>query len=295
MLISRRYLPPLPWVMAFEAVARLGSVTDAAAELDLTQGAVSRQIQKLEEQLEVQLFRREKRRLVITPAGRTYAEKVQEAISSLANATLSLKSNPDGGLLELAILPAFGTHWLAPSLPGFLSEHPGITINLATRTAPFDFAHERFHAAIHFGMDDWPGTQSLKLMDEEVVPVVSPDLCPTRALDYHTLGLLPRLQLETRKAAWGQWFVQKGLPETQASTIEFDQFATMLKAAVFGAGMALMPRYLVEKDLKEGNLVTIADAEMTSVGAYYLVWPETLADHPPVVAFRNWIGANLAG
>ncbi len=153
-MIARRFLPPLPWLTAFEAVARLGSVTDAAAELDLTQGAVSRQIQKLEEQLDVVLFIRDKRRLVVTPAGRSYAEKVHTLISGLANATLALTSNPDGGLLELAILPAFGTHWLAPQLPQFLGAHPGVTINLATRTEPFHFKHEKFHAAIHFGKDN---------------------------------------------------------------------------------------------------------------------------------------------
>lgn len=293
MMISRRFLPPLPWLSAFESVTRLGSVTDAAAELDLTQGAVSRQIQKLEDLLEVQLFHREKRRLVVTPAGRAYAQKVQAAIRSIANATLALKSNPDGGLLDLAILPAFGTHWLAPRLPQFLAKHPGVSINLATRTVPFDFAHEKFHAAVHFGMDNWTGTNSIKLMEEEVLPVVSPDLCKRADLSPQKLMQLPLLQLETRASGWRLWFDRQGLEPALSPGIEFDQFATMLKATIFGAGAALMPRYLVEKELAEGSLITLENAQMTGLGAYYLVWPQSLDDHPPVVAFRSWISTHL--
>lgn len=292
MHLSRRYLPPLPWLSAFESVARLGSVTEAAAELDLTQGAVSRQIQKLEDQLGVALFQRKKRRLMVTPAGRAYAGEVQKALGGLANATLALRANPEGGLLELAILPAFGAHWLAPRLPGFLSRNPGITLNLATRTAPFEFSAERFHAAIHFGRDDWPGTGSLKLMDEVVVPVCAPALCGGH-LTLERLVTLPLLHLETRETAWPRWFGQQGHVApgghgVGGHGIAFDQFATMMQAAVFGAGAALMPRYLVERELAEGVLVTDPAAPPVSLGAYYLVWPDTLREHPPVVALRRW-------
>lgn len=293
MSISRRFLPPLPWLSAFESVTRLGSVTEAAAELDLTQGAVSRQLQKLEDMLELKLFRREKRRLVVTPAGRAYATAVQAAISGIANATLALKSNPEGGLLDLAILPAFGTHWLAPRLPEFLSEHPGVTINLATRVVPFEFSQERFHAAIHYGAPNWPGTNALKLMDEELLPVVSPDLCSVSKLNPERFSKLPLLQLETRAGGWQLWFERHGLKPLPKSGIEFDQFATMLKATIFGAGAALMPRYLIEKELADGSLITLTDAGMTGIGAYYLVWPTQLDDHPPVVALRQWIGTYL--
>ena len=193
-------------------------------------------------------------------------------------------------MLDLAILPTFGTHWLAPRLPEFLSEHPGVTVNLATRTRPFDFAQEKFHAAIHFGQDNWPETQSIKLMDEELVPVLSPQLCEGEDMIPQTLTRLPLLHLETRADAWHHWFDRQGLDHRPATGIEFDQFATMLKATIFGAGAALIPRYLVEKELAEGALVTLKDAAMTDIGAYYLVWPENLSDHPPIVAFSEWMG-----
>lgn len=290
MSASRRFLPSLAWLSAFEAVARRGSVTDAAEELDLTQGAVSRQVQKLEQQIGLDLFVREKKRLILTPAGASYAEDIRGAISKITNATIKLRSNPEGGTLELSILPAFGTHWLAPRLPDFLAANPGVTINLSTRVVPFDFAHERFHAAIHFGREEWVGAQALKLMDEEVVPVAAPELIAhTRISAPADLLQLPLLHLETRPNAWARWFNGQGVRAANTQGMGFDQFATMAKAASFGLGAALLPRFLAENDLETGRLVPLWDVEMSSIGAYYLVWPNAHADYPPLVAFRNWI------
>ncbi len=286
---QRRFLPPLPWLSAFEAVARLGSVTQAAAELDLSQGAVSRQIQKLEDQLGANLFQRVRKRLLLTPAGHAYATDIRGAITVISNASIRAATNPHGGTLELAILPAFGTHWLAPRLPGFLDTHPGITLNLSTRTAPFDFAGERFHAAIHFGRKDWPGADAVKLMEEDLVPVVAPGMLPERA-GARDLASLPLLHLETRRRAWASWFKAQDLSDTPRPGMVFDQFATMEQAAVAGLGAALLPRYLAQSDLDAGRLITLAGVNPTIVGAYFLVWPPNAATYPPLVAFRNWIG-----
>ncbi len=291
MAIPRRFLPSLSWLTAFEAVARRNSVTQAAAELDLSQGAVSRQIQKLENMLGMELFIREKKRLILTPSGASYAKEVREAIGQISNATIKIHSNPDGGVLELSILPAFGTHWLAPRLPGFLAANPGITINLSTRTVPFDFTQERFHAAIHFGSDDWAGTETIKLMDEEVVPVVSPDLIANAEfLVPLDLVSLPLLHLETRPNGWAQWFQAQGLAGVKSGGMGFDQFATMSKAASHGIGVALLPRYLAEENLENGRFVTLENTQTTSIGAYYLVWPKSHSTYPPLLAFRKWIG-----
>ncbi len=288
--MQRRYLPPLPWLTAFEAVARLGSVTEAAAELDLSQGAVSRQILKLEAQLGSALFLRVKKRLVLTPQGTAYAAEIRSAIGTIANATIGLATNPDGGTLELAILPTFAAHWLAPRLGDFASTHPGITLNLTTRIVPFDFAQERFHAAIHFGRDDWPGTGSLRLMEETILPVAAPSLVGGRhEASADLLRRVPLLHLRTRRNAWPHWFEAQGRPLERGGAMEFDQFATMLQAVLAGVGAALMPDYLVEADLAAGRLVTVPEAPPYSVGAYHLVWPEAMAAYPPLAAFREWV------
>lgn len=296
MTLPRRFLPPLPWLSAFEAVARLGSVTQAATELDLTQGAVSRQVQKLEDRLGQRLFTRDRQRLTLTPAGAAYAKELRGALATIASATLSLASNPHGGLLNLAILPAFGTYWLAPRLPGFMAAHPGVTVNLATRTHPFDFAREEFHAAIHFGQRDWPGAGFLKLMEEENVAVASPSLLATRRVALPAdVAALPRLQIESRKGAWRRWFMAHGLGTEDRVAVQFDQFATMIEAAKQGLGAALVPRFLIGAELASGALVALPQSEAGRFGSYYLVWPDAGADYPPLVALRDWLAGEVGG
>ena len=290
MAFSRRYLPAVSWLTAFEAVARHKSVTDAANELDLTQGAVSRQIQKLESQLGGDLFIREKKRLYLTSAGASYVEEVREAINQISNASIKFRSNPDGGTLELAILPAFGTHWLAPKLPEFLDSNPGITLNLATRMAPFDFAQDRFHAAIHFGHDDWNATRSLRLMNEDMIAVMSPDLMQSAGIkNPSNVQPLQLLHLESRAKAWANWFKAHDLNGPVKGGMVFDQFAPMTQAAILGLGVALLPRYLADREIERGRLVAVQDAKSTSVGDYYLVWPQVQNDYLPLTALRKWL------
>ena len=287
-LQSRRFTPPMSTLIAFEAVARLGSVTEAAAELNLTQSAVSRQIQKLEQLLASELFERQRKRLVLTPHGARYAGEIRAALSQITNATIALKANPDGGSLNLAILPSIGTHWLAPKLPDFFADNPGITLNMSTRLVPFDFSFESFHAAIHYGRKTRPGTESMKLMDEQIVAVAAPEW-----LSGARVQSLPRLSLQTRPYAWAEWSKVNGWDGTTQPAMVFDQFATMMRAAQSGLGVALMPDYLVDVEISRGTLVELEGTQRVSMGAYLLVWPEGGGDYPALAAFRRWLSSQL--
>ena len=287
-IAPRRFLPPIGWLVAFEAVARRGSVTSAAEELNLTQGAVSRQVQKLEDQIGLQLFLRDKQRLHLTMAGAAYAEDVRQGINQIANAGIRLRTNPEGGELNLAVLPAFATHWLAPRLADFVTAHPGVTVNLSTRTKPFDFSNETFHAAIHFGSDDWPETRSLRLMQEEAIAIASPGIL-NEIDSAEDILRLPLLHLETRADAWRKWFHLQQVPVDHLPGLQFDQFATMIQAATFGLGAAIVPKYLVSNELERGSLVTINDFPPLTIGSYFLVWPKRSATYPPILAFKEWI------
>lgn len=289
-ITPRRFLPPFDWLSAFEAVARKGSVTEAAHELCLTQGAVSRQIQKLEGQIGAVLFVRDRRRMKITPAGAAYLKDVRRGIDIVMNAGIRLHANPAGGPLNLAVLPAFGAQWLAPRLPDFVASCPGVTLNMSTRTRPFDFATEDFHAAIHFGEDGWQGTESEVLMDEKVVAVASPEIA--------TLGGqggasdardLPLLHLETRTDAWRIWFANQGIEVKNLSGVRFDQFSSMIQAAVVGLGAAIVPEYLIRSELADGRLVLLGGTTQSAQGQYFLVWPEQNKNYPPLLQFKNWI------
>lgn len=288
MMLPRRYLPPIPALMALEAVDRLGTASEAAKELSLTQGAISRALQTLEGQLGVPLLLRERQRLRLTPAGQDYVAEVRKALQILASASITLRANPMGGSLNLAILPAFGMHWLAPRLARFSQAHPEVTVNLSTRLRPFDFATSPFDAAIHYGRQDWPGVHYLKLMDEDVIAVAAPGF-PTLTAAADILRH-PLLHLESRPGDWGRWLAHHGHPGLRPPGMMFDQFATLAQAAIHGMGAALIPTFLIQRELAEGRLIPVFGPPVPALGSYYLVWPD--APRPgraPLRSLRHWL------
>ncbi|SNR40267.1 LysR family transcriptional regulator [Puniceibacterium sediminis] len=288
MPLARRLLPPLAALRALEALDRLGSATAAAQELALSQSAVSRQLQTLEDHLGTVLLIREKRSLRLTPAAQDYAVTIRAALSSIANASMALRVNPVGGSLSLAILPSFGMRWLVPRLPDFARRHPEVTINLTTRLKPFSFSSEPFDAAIHFG-GDWPGTDSLVLMREQVLPVCAPTLLPDGAAAIDRLAKMPLLHIQTRPEAWRNWFTLQGFEPGALPGTTFDQFTTIIQGALHGLGVALLPDYLIDSELLSGQLVRAADTAPVSLGAYHLVWPADRPATPAVTKFRDWL------
>lgn len=290
MQFPKRYLPSTRALLAFESVARLGSFSLAAEELKLSQSAVSKQIKTLEVQLGVGLLSRENQRIALTAAGENYAPEVRESLARIAHASLAVSTNPHGGTLRLAILPTFGTRWLAPRLPLFLKNHAGITINLVTQLRPFDFRLERLDAAIHTGDGVWPGAHSLFLMNEYVIPACAPALKANnqlkKASQLREAGLL---HLATRPNAWRLWMENQQEETNKLDGMVFDQFATVAQAAIAGLGVALLPPFLIQRELDEELLVPALPTAMQSEESYYLVWPEFRHNYPPLCAFREWL------
>ena len=290
-MLSRRYLPSMPSLLALEAVDRTGSASAAAEELNLTQGAISRQLQVLEGQLGLPLIIRDKHRLRLTPAAQDYCREIRRALLALNQAGLTLRANPNGGTLNLAILPAFGMHWLAPRLARFAAQHPEVTVNLSTRLQPFDFAISHFDAAIHYGRQDWHGVDYLPLMEEEILAVAAPSLLKTPIQSANDILSYPLLQLESRTGDWGRWLAHHGQPGQRPPAMLFDQFATMTQGAVHGLGIALLPVFLITRELAENRLVPAFGTAIRSLGSYYLVWPKDAALRAPLISFRTWIAA----
>lgn len=290
MLPPRRFLPSFSLLSAFEAAARTGSVTAAANELGLTQSAVSRQISALEKQLGVALFLRERQTIRLTLAGDAYAREVREALRRISNASLNLRANPAGGTLNLAILPFFGARWLTPRIGRFIERHPGMVVNLITRLEPFDFRFDTLDAAIHFGAGRWPGAALSLLMDEETVPACSPEFREKHSLSVPAdILAAPLLHLSTRPDAWELWFAGNKVAFDTVHGMLFDQFTTMVEAARSGLGAALLPRFLIARELKEGQLVQAVEAPPMPTGQYYLAYMPDRASYPPLAAFRDWM------
>lgn len=292
MLAPRRFLPSISSLRALEALDRLGSASAVAEELSLTQSAISRQLQTLEQQMGCDIISRDRKRLSLTPAAQDYVVEIREALNRIAQASLRLQAAPLAGTMNLAILPTFGMRWLMPRLPEFSRLHPDVTINMSTQLVPFNFASEAFDAAIHFGTADWPGTQNLLLKHEQILPVCAPSLLNGRQIKIPAEILsLPLLHIQTRPKAWSDWFAMQGVattPEDQTGTV-YDQFATITQAALHGLGVALMPDYLVEQDIATGRLIALHPEPVDAKGAYYLVWPEARADAPALISFRDWL------
>lgn len=289
MIAPRRYLPSVSALLAFEACARLGSATLAATELSLTQSAISRQIKALEGQLGVQLMARQGRRLTCTQAGTEYVREVREVLGRLAQASVNATTQAQSGVLSLAILPAFGMHWLAPRLPDFAAAHREVTVNLSTRLQPFSLGSSAFDAAIHFGHEDWPGVHYMPLMPEVVVAVCAPDLAGVPFDSPATLREHPLLHLEARPRAWARWFDAVGHPYDPPQGMIFDQFGTMAQAAQHGLGIALLPTFVAAPYLKDKQLTLASDKTTESIGSYYLVWPSDRPAPPPLIAFCEWL------
>ncbi|WP_324617426.1 LysR family transcriptional regulator [Microvirga alba] len=291
-MLRRGFLPNVGNLLAFEATARHGSVSRAAEELNLTQSAVSRQIQQLEESLGVSLFSRSRQRVMLTDVGRMYAANVRKTLSGLSDAThQAIALSGTRGVLNLAVLPTFGTRWLIPRMPEFFAQHPDVTVNFGVRLVPFDFGAEPFDAAIHFGQPHWPGAVCEHLMDEEVVPVCSPTYRKQEKIAApQDLIRATLLQQSTRPTAWAEWFaganVDVGNPLRGP---RFEQFAMVAAAAVAGLGAALIPHFLIADELASGRLEILFPQSLLSGGAYYLVYPEPKAEAPLVRSFRDWI------
>lgn len=289
---SRRLIPPLGSLVAFEAAARLGSFTKAAAELNLTQGAVSRQVKDLEARLGLALFERVRQRVHLTEAGRFYAESLRDTLARFASATAqTIAFKGRGGTLDLAILPTIGTRWLIPRLPDFFRRHPEVTIRFSTRLRPFDFEREGLDAAIHFGDAQWPGAVLHPLMGEVLVPVAAPSLIAgegwRRPADLARATLLVQA---TRPRAWGEWFESQGIEAQPGQPrISFEQFAQVLQAAAAGLGVALAPQVLVADEIGRGELSVLFDAKVTSRQGYFFVYPEAKRGLPALIAFRDWL------
>ena len=292
----RRKIPATHALLCFEAAARHESYTRAAQELALTQSAVSRQITALEAFLGVTLFRRTRHGVALTERGAEYAIQVAQRLQNLEQDTLDIMSPQSrSGTVHLAAVPTFATRWLIPRLPQLAAQHPEITIHLETRTRPFMFSDAIFDASLYAGtvqqVANWAGTRSVRLMNEDVVPVCSPHwLAGQAALTPQALAQLPLLQQTTRPDAWRLWFeaVAVSAPHALAGP-RFELFSMTAAAAACGLGVALVPRLLIEPELQRGELVVACTQAPLSERAYYLITPERDGERPAVSLFRDWM------
>ncbi|MDE1168630.1 MAG: LysR substrate-binding domain-containing protein [Pseudomonas sp.] len=294
--MSKRLVPSMTALQCFEAAARHLSFTRAAEELHLTQSAVSKQVAQLEEMLRHHLFLRIRRRLQLTPAGSLYLAEVHKILTQVdMSSRYILSYGQETEVLTVVTQPSFGVGWLIPHLKGFGKAHPNIHLDIRNELEPFAVLQAKADVVFFFGQGTWPGATCIELFGEEVIPVCAPELLDGKnLLSAEELSHLVLMQSTSRPEAWHEWFLEQGLHSANSyHGPRFDTFYMCLSAAQAGCGVALVPRYLVEQDLREGKLVVPWAHAMRSNGAHHLAFPEHSAEVPKVRALVGWIQAQL--
>jgi LysR family transcriptional regulator, glycine cleavage system transcriptional activator len=287
-----RRLPSLNALKAFEAAARHESFTKAAQELCVTQGAVSHQVKALEDELGFRLFQRERQRLVITEAGRSYLEVVRDAFDRLAAGTERLLQRQSTGVLTISTSPNFAAKWLVHRLGRFAELHPEIDLRVSASMQHVDFAREDVDLAVRHGDGRWPGLHVSRLCAEVLFPVCSPRLVndPRRPLRTPLdLKNHPLLHLD-RRDDWDKWLQAAGvaIPDP-ARGLVLNQASMAIDAAVDGQGVALARTALAAWDLIAGRLVRPFELDLPVPYSYWIVCPKATANLPKIAVFRDWL------
>jgi LysR family glycine cleavage system transcriptional activator len=288
-----RRLPSLNALKAFEAAARHGSFTKAAEELHVTHAAISRHVRELEAWLQVDLFRRVSRGVVVTEVGESYRRTLTEVFDRLLAATQEVAAGSAGRGLKVSVEPAFAARWLVPRLGSFQARHPGIDLALDSSNRLVDFRSDDADLAIRYGQGNWQDVDLVCLSEVRCFPVCSPGLlqgplpASPEVLREHTL-----LHEETR-SWWGEWLAEagvEGVDHTRGPLLQDTHLA--LEAAAAGQGFALGDSILAADDLADGWLVKPFTGDILE-GGYYLVQPKHVKETAPRRAFREWLQAEM--
>lgn len=283
-------MPSLRAIRAIEAVVRLGSFTKAAGELNVTQGAISRQIQELERLLAVKLFLREGPKLMVTETGRAFATSSAAALDIIADAARRAKNNQIAPYVTLSMLPSVASKWLAPRLGRFIEQHPQIDLRVSASRTLVNFHGDGIDAAIRYGQGRWAGLNADLLGREMIFPV-----CTAAYADKHRLTDPVQLTGATLfhadiKEDWAAWFEKAGIADIEIPRgPRLGDDAAILQAAIDGQGVALGRSVLVADDLKTGRLIAPFETTLKASYSYWFVTPATADLSPDLANVRKWI------
>jgi DNA-binding transcriptional LysR family regulator len=289
-------LPPMPNLLAFEAVARRRSFALAAAELHLTASAISHQIARLESHLAIKLFERSAHGVRLSPAGEQYLSRVSGALSAIAAATDDLRQGVSNSLY-VHCSPSLAALWLMPRLHRFAHAHPDISLNLSAAHTHSDFALGQVDLDIRYGVPRWPNVVVEPLFEERILPLASPAFIREHRLKrLDQLLRVPLIQSNVSVVQWSDWFAafsDKRAPDRFA--LRFDRAHMSFDAAAQGLGVALESTTTGSKHLAEGKLRPVLGLDKSMlVKAHFAVYPARHAKRPPVEAFLSWLQGEAA-
>lgn len=294
----RRRLPPLNALRAFEAAARHESFKAAADELAVTPAAIGHQIRTLEDVLGVELFRRMNRAVEPTDKARRLLPELTKAFDIMAEAIADLAKVEDGGVIAASVVPSFAVKWLIPRLDRFNRAHPELDVRISASYELADFRRDGIDCGIRFGRGEYPGLKVWKLLDDAVLPAISPDLLRDsarieRPADLANLTLIhdDSLRYEPMTPDWRAWLAAVGAEEAidWRRGPHFSHADHALQAAIDGVGVVLTRRSLAANDIEAGRLLPLFEREQPISMSYWLVCPPDRAERPHIRTFIDWI------
>ena len=286
---------------AFEASARHQSFSSAAQELNVTPAAVGQMVRSLEDGLGVTLFHRGvsgRSRLIPTDVAELALPDIRAGFDRLSLGMRRLREGSRGGILTVAVSPAFAAKWLLPRIERFHELYPETDIRLDTNLRPVDFVTQEIDIGVRYGRGQWAGLVADKLMDEQVFPVCSPEWLARntklrKPRDLAGKALIHDLSVDMQIgfASWNEWLSKAGAAEINASRgMQINSSAAVLQAAIDGQGVALARSALAHEDVVQGRLVRLfPDVDLKSELAYYVVYRDECAALPKLLAFREWL------
>jgi LysR family transcriptional regulator, glycine cleavage system transcriptional activator len=295
-------LPPLLAVRAFEAAARLGGFQNAGEELHVSAGAVAHQVKQLESWLGVILFQRLPRGVVLTPAGRHYAEALKPLLNGLAEVSESVRRRGDDRVVTVTSVPSLVSRWLMPRLGRLREQHPEIDMRVLASLHPVDFLREGVDVAIRLGPGPYPGLMADVLMEENFYAVCSPAFLAKAGPFREPADLLRHAllhdELDARipdEIVWPRWFKAFGITYRGPTRPSFSHTYLTLEAAANGQGIAVAGEPFFAEDLKTGRLVRALPHRVTGPYRFHLLRPSESEARPAVKAFCDWVLGEAVG
>lgn len=290
--MTRHGFPPLPALRAFHAAARLGRFNLAAAELELSESAISHQVRKLENLVHVQLFHRNGPRVSLTADGARYFERIDPALQAIAEATRALAGPTERSRVVLTVPASLASFWLIPRLADLESTSPGIDLQLVTTPRVVDLRREQVDLAIRHGRGHWPGVDAQFLLAESAMPVCSPGhVEPCEPGDSPAVFAARRLIVNLfYPEEWTEWARSRGIePPNLDGALRLDSIEQVIVAAEGGLGIGIGRRPLVDERLTRGALIAPFGGAQTSATGYYLCQASNLALNTAAWKVAQWL------
>lgn len=287
-------MPPFRAIVVFHYVARLNSIVQAAAQLNVTPSAVSQQVKALEEQIGAALITRKGRSISLTEAGERYFELISDKVEGVIHATELMRGKPHHATLVIRATPTIASKWLLPRLERFMDQYPETNLRIDGSNEPADFNRDDVDLEIRHGLGGWPGLYIEALTEERFLPVCAPRLAAAGSLTAEQLLTLPRIRSAKAQIQWSAWIEAQGLAIATQPRLSFDRSHMAIDAATLGYGVALESELMIEAELLSGRLVIpVRRTPRLQAETQWIVCPRSNLKRHKVMRLIEWLRVEI--